>query len=120
LNDNEIIISIAEGCGWTRDVAGQWLDPDRFYRPSGSLTYAQHSVEFNSGGLPDFLNDLNAMHEVEKTLSVMGLARYNFELHRIVVNQEGLTCEAAGWVTNATARQRAEAFLRTIGKWKDK
>ena len=60
--------------------------------------------------LPDYCNDLNAMHEVEKTMAhSQTVYQYTVELDRITNRQE--------W--HATAHQRAEAFLRTIGKWKD-
>ena len=60
---------------------------------------------------PDYLNDLNAMHEAEKVLDYNQMNRYqNIELSRFVYT--GTT-----WICSATAAQRAEAFLRTIGKW---
>jgi hypothetical protein len=71
--------------------------------------------------LPDYLHDLNAMNEV---LSNMDWGdnkwkTYQKNLHEI--------CKAEGhpeWFVwyiehNATAAQRAEAFLKTLGLWKD-
>jgi hypothetical protein len=61
---------------------------------------------------PDYLGDLNAMHEAEKVLiwrTDLAALDYDEEL-RIVTD---------GWRWNATAAQRAEAFLRTIGKWEE-
>ena len=57
---------------------------------------------------PDWCNDLNAMHEAEKTLTSAQLLDYIAFLFD--------TCYEA---TVATARQRAEAFLRTLGKWEE-
>ena len=60
--------------------------------------------------LPDYLNDLNAMHEAENVLT-------NEQWWLFV---EFLTEIRGGGVAlciSATAAQRAEAFLRTIGKW---
>lgn len=57
---------------------------------------------------PDYLNDLNAMHEAEEKLDCNQWEVW----HRIV----------GEWPTELarlTASQRAEAFLRTIGKWKE-
>jgi len=53
---------------------------------------------------PDYCNDLNAMHEVEKTLTDHWDG-FHFRNH--IANN-----------VHATARQRAEAYLRTIGKWR--
>lgn len=65
---------------------------------------------------PNYCGDLNAMHEAEKTLGDFSMpmeaetkmAKYWDELAKFD------TC-----CIHATASQRAEAFLRTIGKWKD-
>lgn len=68
--------------------------------------------------LPDYLNDLNAMHSAEKVLSLSQRDQYQQWLYRIVEKE----CRMAPiyWLAiNSTAKQRAEAFLRTIGKWED-
>lgn len=54
----------------------------------------------------DFCSDLNAMHEAEKLMDEEQWQDY--------VEYIGGTWQEA---MHATARQRAEAFLRTIGKW---
>ena len=66
-------------------------------------------------GLPDYLHDLNAMHEAEKVLR---------EPDQVVSYMEwlGMCYDDSGyktWLVAATAPQRAEAFLRTVGKWED-
>lgn len=76
--------------------------------------------------LPDYLNDLNAMHEVENTLNDHN-ARYDYAtaLARVTIGEEfddeGFSPNGFGYfaVLQATAAQRAEAYLRTIGKWID-
>lgn len=60
----------------------------------------------------DPVNDLNAMHEAEKVLSPLCRAEYALALADIT-NRRGVELDYVG----ATARQRAEAFLRTLGKW---
>jgi hypothetical protein len=61
---------------------------------------------------PNFATDLNAMHEAEKVLDSDELFRgYYLALYDIT--------KSTRWPINATARQRAEAFLRTLGKWED-
>jgi hypothetical protein len=60
-------------------------------------------------GVPDFSGDLNEMHEAEKTLSedqMWIMAR------KIELNENR-------WYFHASARERAEAFLRTLGKWEE-
>lgn len=63
------------------------------------------------GPLPDYCSDLNAMHEAEKVLSDSQSSAYVYQLTHDDRESEGGTF--------ATAAQRAEAFLRTIGKWTD-
>jgi hypothetical protein len=53
------------------------------------------------------------MHEAENVLDYNQMNRYqNIELSRFV--RAGTT-----WICRATAAQRAEAFLRTVGKWEE-
>ena len=54
--------------------------------------------------LPDYLNDLNAMHEAEKILSKEQWVIYEQHLNRMKVFP----------MVHATAKQRAEAFIRTM------
>ena len=62
--------------------------------------------------LPDYCNDLNAVHEAEKFLKIGLRNTYDAELSIIAVREH---C----FIWETTARQRAEAFLRTIGQWKE-
>ena len=58
--------------------------------------------------LPNYCNDLNAMHEATQSLTKDQLRWYR----NLLIEMTG-TFEAI----DATAAERAEAFLRTIGKW---
>jgi hypothetical protein len=98
-------IAIAEACGWRREIAEtlilkirsiKWYAPDEFVSTGKEP--------------PDYINDLNAMHEAEKALNTSQKILYLTAVPRIVRND---MFEAMC----ATAAQRAEAFLRTIGKW---
>jgi hypothetical protein len=63
-------------------------------------------------GHGNYTHDLNAMHEAEKVLDSDELFRgYYLALYDIT---KSTRCPV-----HATARQRAEAFLRTLGKWED-
>jgi hypothetical protein len=91
-------IAIAEACGWK-------VHPkDRFIVIPPN---APHSVQ-PLHTLPDYLNDLNAMHEAECMLECAEL--YEEWLISICKNTP---------IWNATAAQRAEAFLRTLNLWND-
>ena len=56
--------------------------------------------------VPNYCRDLNAMHEAEKVLTTAQTTTMSQYLHRRLGMLWGF----------ATASQRAEAFLRTIGK----
>ena len=61
---------------------------------------------------PDYCTDLNAMHEAEKTLTDANMFVMAHHIERLV--------SAHGQhYFHATARQRAEAFLRALGKWEE-
>ena len=113
MNNKKQRIAIAQACGWTKigyheqEITGR--------KPTNGF----YEI------IPDYLNDLNAMHEAEEVL--LGDQRITFldELLDVL----GLKLGSGGWdmdfisvwqMTRATAAQRAEAFLRTIGKWEEK
>ena len=59
-----------------------------------------------------YTNDLNAMHEAEEHLSTEEVKTYMGHLLDIM----GISV----WcITHVSAEQRAEAFLKTIGKWEE-
>ena len=102
-------IAIAEFCGW---------------RFSGDFVTRWYTKEFNR--FPDYLNDLNLIHEAAVRLPYELRNDHVMELRRIVVRDatENMKDLDHGEIKDiyfyyATAAQRAEALLRTIGKWKD-
>jgi hypothetical protein len=102
-------IAIAEACGWT--------DCEHIKRLG--LCKGKHKevrVQYDSGhsALPDYLNDLNAMHEAEKILNHVKAAEYARMLTFIAWQSE----QPVFAPMTATAAQRAEAFLRTLNLWK--
>jgi hypothetical protein len=62
----------------------------------------------------DFCTDLNAMHEAEKMLTYEQCAFFRTHLRERIEDHA-----ASLFVWHSTARQRAEAFLRTLGKWEE-
>jgi hypothetical protein len=65
----------------------------------------------------DYCNDLNAIHEAEKVLSPRDEGMYFLTLKQLVCDLiwHRDTCRNY----RATARERAEAFLKTLGKWEE-
>ncbi len=98
-------IAIAEACGWT-NVAPRIVKNVK--HQGDDITVGIWS---DNGWIPDYLNDLNAMHEAEKVLTYEQLEVYCNILHK--------PNHGVYWAIHATAAQRAEAFLRTIGKWEE-
>jgi hypothetical protein len=116
MSDAEMRAAIAEACGWKR------------VRPNCKLgiTGIKPGSQFDTTGqskTPDYPNDLNAMHEAESLLKPEQWRLYSDKLMVAVrdsdVTLNGSNIEARYKAAHATARQRAEAFLRTIGKWKE-
>lgn len=88
-------IAIAEACGWKPDKRGLgWLSPHGYYAPE-----------------PDYLNDLNAMHDAEKVLTKEQRRKYVRTLFQTTNTDWDSHC--------ATASQRARAFLETLMLWEE-
>ncbi len=96
MNPEQQRIAIAEACGWNG------IAP---YHGGGPLWGKSHLGTLNA--LPDYLNDLNAMHEAEKVLTESQMTTMSQYLHRKLGMLWGF----------ATADQRAEAFLKTLNLW---
>lgn len=122
MNNEEQRIAIAQACGWTcvrpcemrqidgeMKVVGIWGESPA---PCATMPW-----------VPDYLTDLNAMHEaVNHACETGGFTfqeRYVREL-RAVVTRRRRDCNEMQidyWMAEATAGQRAEAFLRTLNLW---
>lgn len=74
---------------------------------TGKTLFGLDPISGHVKEVPDYLNDLNAMHEVENRLP-NGWGPYQGVLNRILERQ---------FVSHATAAQRVEAFLKQQGKW---
>ncbi len=93
MTPDEQRIAIGAACGLTRESLGPDWDK-----------------------LPDYPNDLNAMHEAEKTLSENERCKYADHLLGNGAGEDGLDLFDA---VHRTAAQRAEAFLRMKGLWRE-
>ena len=107
-------IAIAEACGWN-SIREQ--DYDNGYSGDSVQQYwlglSPDSDNFEE--LPKYLTDLNAMHEAEKVLTEKGVNTWWTYVD--FINRHNLTPFGQSTAVHATAARRAEAFLRTIGKW---
>jgi len=116
-------IAIAEACGWIREYAEvpTWDTSLNSYKggyePVKTLLFGRFGKRVLASNLPDYLNDLNAMHLAEKVLTKDQDKQYHLTLTKIVTGYA--LPEFFGSVIRASAEQRAKAFLRTIGKWED-
>jgi len=95
MTDEQINAAIAEACGWEAK-GNTWLAPNK--------------TPVFASDVPNYCTDLNAMHEAEEALKGRQFGAYGIALNDI---------EGSLWGIRATARQRAEAFLRTLGKWEE-
>jgi len=111
--------AIAIACGWKYTDN----DPDQYpywLAPKGDWRY-ENPLDANlfPKAFPNYLNDLNAMNEVEKTLSKEQWLVWLDKMATILKLRADVPWDYkdAIAVARSTAAQRAEAFLRTIGKW---
>ena len=104
MNPNAQRIAIAESQGWTYEPNHDPMFPWR-HRESKTVAYTTD--------LPDYLNDLNAMHEAEESLSLPQAEDYAFRL-----KTDNLSHDLCFFnVAHKKAGQRAEAFLKTLDLW---
>lgn len=109
-------ICIAEACGWVSK-------PDKYYYDRIAWNHPSIKTDRATQDLPSYLTDLNAMHEAEKVFysdSNQSVRYAEFLLDVLQIPHPFIGTARCAFLTNhATAAQRAEAFLRTIGKWTD-
>jgi hypothetical protein len=108
-------IAIAEACGWTakQDSNGWWRAVHKLTGNAIELWLSERSVW--SVGIPDYLNDLNAMHEAEKVLIDKGVNAW-WE-YVAFINRHNPTPFRSETAVNATAAQKSKAFLHTLNLW---
>lgn len=119
MTDEQIKQRIAEACGWKcaghpdqlKATSGWEFGYQFVLRPDGELV-THYSI-------PNYCTDLNAMHDVERVL-IAGFED-DPESSELWSNyQTNLIIACPAYLSyHATARQRAEAFLRTLGKWEE-
>jgi len=118
MTEQEQRIAIAEACGWTSINMGSF--PTAWRHPENKSEEIGKRAVINSLYLPDYCNDLNAMHEAEKAARVHLGQTYAKNLREVIdQDKRGNILRHETWVYyTATAAQRAEAFLKTLNLWK--
>jgi len=99
-------LSIAEACGIVSK--DQW--GPLYKTPRGILR-----------DCPDYPCNLNDMYEAEATMNLTDKYQYGKSICKImnIDTEGGLDVADIYYACHASAAQRAEAFLRTIGKWEE-
>jgi len=100
-------IAIAESCGWH-----ERQEPVGSYNAT-AWWWGETRYPSNVMPVPDYLNDLNAMHEALKSFKDDETLWHTFRYHLIAL------LHPAQHELHATAKQYAEAFLRAIEKWEE-
>ena len=130
MTDEQINIAIAESLGWKVRWQNQGGAPALENKPAGHCWAVWTNP--NGWGLdsnydpifpPNYTSDLNACHECVKTLTDAQRTTYREHLSKIWTRDYNSRCglfPRHDDSVNATARQRCEAYLRTIEKWKEK
>ena len=108
MNNQQINIAIAESLGWTNIN-------------HGTVQYTARMPNGKWDIIPNYTSDLNACHELEKTLDDKQLARYAQQIIGSARREMNIPDHESHYpvpfIISATASQRCENYLKTIGKW---
>ena len=109
MTDEQINAAIARECGWkskeeTNGSPWLWWRTGKDGRMESTIN------------APNYCADLNAMHEAEMVLAPKNWNNFSEKWHHYYGHLRRGDADRA---IHATARQRAEAFLRTLGKWEE-
>lgn len=121
------VIAIAGACGYKLvDCPSSSLGGGEPLRPAPNTYWSEsYWADGYIIGLPDYLGDLNACHEMEKVLTMEQREIYYVKLGNIAAHHTPFDyyCDwgvhYAYETAVATAPQRCEAFLRTLNLWTD-
>ena len=108
MTDKQINEAIAQACGWIEiHDSGPWHHHKPWGYPPQPPGAGGNAYKY----VPDYCTDLNAMHEAEEFLRDANLL---FEYGMHISNSHHYE-----YLLRATASERAEAFLKTLGKWEE-
>ena len=131
MTEQEMRIAMAEACGWK----GPDHPDTRNHIKDWPFSHDKHIWVLNPkseidpiSSIPDYCNDLNAMHDAEKLLIQNDQIHYvthlwqtnpQSKLDGYKFNQKYFSQVIWWTLTHATARQRAEALLKAKGLWRE-
>jgi hypothetical protein len=126
MTDQEIRIAIFEAQGWKPNGHGYWHKDGNI---RGLIFEDMEGRCSDVYPMPNYPYDLNAMYEAEKILDTIHSRfadDFGDHLTQIVLgfgpNSKGVICMNA-WslrrILHATAKEHAEALLKTLGLWKE-
>jgi hypothetical protein len=96
MTDMELNARIAELVGWKPEIV--------------DVCYTVGHIHHELSEMPDYPNDLNAMHEAENLMTEAQKYRYD----TVLENRTKYHSDPPRWRWNATARQRAEAYVKVM------
>jgi len=118
MNNRVINKAIAEFVGWKE--FGFHLDGKRIFGDRPTFSNGKIISYTVDQYVPDYCNDLNEMHEIEKMLDDDQWLEYMLNLQDVLQRDPN----RGKWIVcqdnmHSTAAQLAKAFVKTIGKWKE-
>lgn len=117
LTPKEVRIKIAEYRGWT-DIAEREIFLGNDEHTTSTITGSHRDYGDGFYELDDYLNDLNAMHEAVSKLTEEQREDLAWCLFDLTESNFGEPYSGdvtdLHWTTEATAKQRAEAFVLTM------
>ncbi len=121
MTDEQINIKIAKARGYV-DLEKLWEGYHKWRHPNGHVIFGSKSNKYSC--LPNYCNDLNACHELAAWLDTEQQIQFAEELWFLVSENPyrvwwNLNANEAYQLAEATARQRAEAFLRIMNLWEE-
>jgi len=103
--DDEINRVIAEWCGWEYVSNGCGYETRYVGTPSETRVFVP---------VPNYCDDLNAVHQAWLKLNKDEKHRFQDALQRVLLSRLQASC----WIIGAEARQRAEALVKVIEEGK--
>lgn len=110
-------IAIAEACGYTNVHKFNSFREGKFHK-DGTIVGDKDGI--TKQWIPDYLSDLNAMHEALSELKEHQWPTFLHCLDSITGGSDKTTWwECIREAVTASASELAEAFLRTLNLWRD-
>ncbi len=123
MKPEDINIAIAEYCGWKRLTGVPsdmfWPGPSYITGKDGNIMKPPGATHRHGVPPPNYHGDLNAIRDAEMLLPDYDYDHYLESLDFVTWAPDQTSSQRRKQKHSAGAAQRAEAFLRTVGKWKE-